>query len=286
MVNATTTAINRAVGLLIIEVRESNPNGDPDLEGEPRQRAHDEKGWISGVSFKRKLRDLVGDKEGVVWGGLADGLNPEEFEILESRGRERKQIDALLKSSFDGFKEKFWDGRVFGNTFLEKEGGDTMRSGVVQVGTGLSVAPVRIQRATQTNKAGVQEGKDRGMAPLGFRVVEHGVYVMPFFVNPTAAPKSGCTARDIELMLRLIPYAYSHTASAARPAVELRHAWYIEHKSPLGSCSDFKLLDALQPRKKSDPGAPSAVWDDYDIPTDVGELRSKVGDFRDLMDQL
>ena len=59
---------------------------------------------------------------------------------------------------------------------FEKEGADTIRTGVAQFGVGLSVAPVRIQRSTNTSKAGVQEGKDRGMAPLGFRVVEHAVY--------------------------------------------------------------------------------------------------------------
>src|SRR5437879_8972721 len=100
---------------------------------------------------------------------------------------------------------------------------------------GISVAPVEIQRHTLTNKSGVQEGKDRGMAPLGYRVVEHGVYTMAFFVTPTAARKTGCTPRDIELLLKVIPFAYSHTASYVRTAVEFRHASYVEHKSALGS---------------------------------------------------
>ena len=58
--------------------------------------------------------------------------------------------------------------------------------------------PVEIERMTNTNKAGVQSDKDRGMAPLAYRIVLHGVYVMPYFVNPTAARKSGCTDIDIE----------------------------------------------------------------------------------------
>ena len=88
------------------------------------------------------------------------------------------------------------------------------------------------------------------MAPLGYRIVSHGVYTIPFFVNPTAATKSGCTQEDVDLLLKIIPYAYSHTASYVRPSVGVRHAWYIEHKSILGSCSDFDLLDALTPKKK------------------------------------
>jgi Cas7 group CRISPR-associated protein Csh2 len=279
------SAINRAVGLLVIEVRESNPNGDPDQEGEPRQRSHDQRGYISPVSFKRKLRDLVENKDGPVWQSESArlGLDPNEFEILESRGRNRKEIDGLMRTDFRAFQRKYWDGRLFGNTFLEKEGADTIRTGVAQFGVAVSVAPVRIERSTNTSKAGVQEGKDRGMAPLGFRVVEHGVYCMSFFVNPSNASKSGCTPRDIDLMLALIPYAYAHTASSIRNSVEIRHAWYIEHKSPLGSCSDFQLIDILTPRRIGDRNAPSETWSDYEVPDDIGPLRARVAEFRDLM---
>ena len=58
----------------------------------------------------------------------------------------------------------------------------------------------------------------------------------------------------------LIPYAYPHTASYIRPAVEIRHAWYISHKSALGSCSDFALIAALTPKKKDKPAEPSGMW--------------------------
>lgn len=274
--------LTRATGLFVIEVRNSNPNGDPDRDSDPRQRSHDQRGLISPVSFKRKLRDLVEDKEGPVWQEL--GIAPEQwdrFNVLESRGRDRKAIESEIKNGT--FKGKYWDGRIFGNTFLEKDGEDSIRSGVAQFALGVSVAPVRVERMTQTNKAGVQAGKNRGMAPLGFRVVEHGVYCMPFYVNPTAATKSGCTAEDIELLLRLIPIAYQHTASAARPSVGIRHAWYVEHKSVLGSCPDFAILDALSPTKRTDADQPSTSWSDYDIPTDLGELQGRVRSIRDLM---
>ena len=79
------------------------------------------------------------------------------------------------------------------------------------------------------------------MAPLGHRVVEHGVYCMPFSINPTAAGKTGCRARDIALMLKLIRHVYPHTRSAIRPFVEVRHAWYAEHKDQLGSFWSFAL---------------------------------------------
>lgn len=281
----TTDSLVRATGLLIIEVVNSNPNGDPDRESDPRQRP-DSKGEISPVSFKRKIRDLIEQKDGDVWQEVGKDLNAEEFAILESRGRDRA---AIKKEQENGtFMNKYWDGRVFGNTFLEEGGSDTIKTGAVQFGLGLSVAPIDISRHTNTSKSGVQEGKDRGMAPMGYRFVPHGIYCMPFFVNPSAAKKSGCTKRDIDLLLKVIPFAYAHTRSHARPMVDLRHAWYIEHKNSLGSCSDFALISALTPTRKGDANQPSNSWADYEHPTVESEafkkLAGKVASFRDLMD--
>lgn len=278
MTTATKTKndVKRLTGLLIIEVVNSNPNGDPDRDSDPRQRP-DWRGEISPVSFKRKLRDIIEDKDGLVWSHVSDEmkLKRDNFGILESRGRDRKAIEQQIKDG--SFSSAYWDGRVFGNTFLEEGSSGSIKTGVVQVGLGISVAPIDISRHTNTNKSGVQEGKDRGMAPMGYRFVPHGVYCMPFFVNPSMAPKSGCTQQDIELMKKLIPHAYSHTRSHARPMVEIRHAWVMTHNSQLGSCSDFTLIDAMTPKKKSEPDQPSKAWDDYEVPTVLpNALASKV----------
>lgn len=282
--------IPRATGLLVIEVRNSNPNGDPDRESDPRTRTHDQRGMVSGVSFKRKLRDLVDGKDAEVWKTLGAGLPGAEFDILEARRHNRTDIESMLKEDFDGFKKRFWDARVFGNTFLEEGGGDTIRTGVAQFALGLSVAPVRIERMTMTKMAPAQSGREgeegptRGMAPLGYRVVEHGAYCMPFFINPTAAHRSGCTKRDIGLMLKLIPYAYPHTRSHIRPSVEIRRAWYAEHRDALGSFSEFEFIDAMTPeKKKGDPDEPSTAWSDYEHRTKLPEcLEKKVTAFCDL----
>lgn len=269
--------IRRATGLLVIEAVNSNPNGDPDREADPRQRPNG-LGEISPVSFKRKLRDLVEDHESPVFQSLPEKFreHPEEYCILESRGRDRKAIQKEMETDSDNkkfdqdaflsskFVKKYWDARVFGNTFLE-EGGNKgyIKTGVVQIGMGISISPINIIRQTNTNKAGVQDGKNAGMAPMAYRVVEHGVYCMPFFVNPNYAHKSGCTVDDIELMKQLIPYAYDMNRSAIRPDVRLRHAWYIEHKNVLGSCPDYLLLEALTPERIGNAGEPSGDWKDY-----------------------
>jgi Cas7 group CRISPR-associated protein Csh2 len=279
--------MNRATGLLILEVINSNPNGNPDQESDPRLRP-DERGMISPVSFKRKLRDLIEDKQGPVWEHIASGfappLNADEYKILESRGRDRNEIKKELETG--EFVRRYWDGRIFGNTFLEEGASASIRTGVVQFGMGVSISPVEIERMTNTSKAGVQTGLDRGMAPLAYRIVLHGVYVMPYFVNPTAARKSGCTPTDIELMKRLIPHAYTHTASYVRPMVTIRHAWHMEHKSALGSCPDFSLIEAMTPKRQNEAEKdfPSKAWQDYDVPTELpAELRSRIESITDLV---
>lgn len=258
--------VPRVTGLLVIEVRNSNPNGDPDRESDPRTRAHDGKGIISDVSFKRKLRELVLNKAGPVWDAMRKIMainDDDKFGIHVDQATREREKSSKMEGQKKSLSGNHWDVRVFGSTSLE-EGDSFIRTGVAQFSIGVSAAKVRIQRDTNTVKAGVDANKDadRGMAPLGFRIVEHGVYAMPFLVNPSAAAKSECTLEDIELLCRLIPYAYPHNSSRIRPLVEVRHAWYFEHKSPLGSCSDFTILDALTPTK-ADPKEPSVEWLDY-----------------------
>lgn len=287
--------IKRVTGLLVIEVVNSNPNGNPDQESDPRVRDNGQ-GEISPVSFKRKLRDLVELTEGPVYQTVTKDLPdvPEgyQFGILESRDRDIASVHNEQKNGqptkgkkdkieFDQsmflqspFVKKYWDARLFGNTFLEKDmAKGFIKTGIVQFGMGLSIASVGIQRHTNTKKAPLDDDKGSGMAPLAYRVVEHGVYVMPFFINPSLAHKSGCKPCDVELLKRLIPYAYEHTRSAIRPDVRIRHAWWIEHKDVLGSVPDYMLIDALTPKRKgSDPLAPSATWSDYDVPSSLPDV--------------
>jgi len=289
--------IKRACGLLVIEVLNSNPNGDPDRDSDPRQRP-DGLGEISSVSFKRKLRDIVDNKDSPAWAELKEGVTSrcgirledfkdDGFGILEKRGRKREAIEQEIYAGT--FKGKYWDARVFGNTFLEnadtikarldKSGKDAnklkeqtaenlrkMRSninaGVVQFGMGISIKPINIRRHSETNKPGVEEGVEQGFAPLGCRYVPYGVYAMPFFVNPHGANVTGCQPSDIELMLRLIPAAYPLNPSKARPMVRVGMAHYLEHKSLLGSFPDFDVLRKLTPvpSQPKNPDEQERLW--------------------------
>ncbi|WP_319521328.1 type I CRISPR-associated protein Cas7 [uncultured Desulfosarcina sp.] len=300
--------IPRATGLLVIEVCNSNPNGDPDQENDPRRRSHDHRGMITGVSFKRKIRDLVLRKDQIVWKTIARNYNISEnngtyslhgyyYDILEDRDLKGSEVTKLIRegetnSNFDAFQKRYWDGRVFGNTFLPEEtNGNHIRSGVAHFGLAVSVSPVKVHRLTKTKMAPPggrsenDEGPTRGMAPLAHRVVEHGVYTMPFFINPTGSQGkrgNGCTALDLALLLNLIRYAYPHTKSDIRPLVEIRHGWYAEHKDNLGSFSEFEFIEKLTPKRKgADRDTPSVsgipLNEQYELPSsDMNGFKAKL----------
>ena len=281
------TEHSAATGLLVIEAVNSNPNGDPDRGERPTAATR----W-QGRNLTRFVQAKTARSRGTQGGAGLEGSEQEtqtgsrqwQFFILESRGRDRKQIENELREN--KFTEKYWDGRLFGNTFLEEGGPDTVKSGVVQFGLGVSVAPIEIERLTNTNKAGVEAGKDRGMRRLA-TVLSPRRLLHALLRQPQPAHKSDCTARDVELMLRLIPFAYPHSRSYVRPSVEVRHAWFIEHKNALGSCSDFALLKALTPVKNTDPDRPSTCWEEYKTPTELPkELAEKVAPLRDLVAEM
>jgi CRISPR/Cas system type I-B associated protein Csh2 (Cas7 group RAMP superfamily) len=202
----------------------------------------------------------------------------------------------------DTFKRTFWDARLFGNTFLEslkdltdeekekkKTGGfeHLINTGALQIGVGLSIAPIDVVRMTTTNKSGVEVDKDRGMAPLAFRVVQHGIYCIPIYVNPSIAMKTGATMEDLALFKFILPYVYQHTASAIRPQISILHAWFAEHKNTLGSCPEHLFINALTPTVKNGVSKPASA-DDYNIPTksELGDLEGRFNKVEDLMDRL
>lgn len=102
--------MKRITGLLVIEAVNSNPNGNPDQESDPRVRSNGQ-GEISPVSFKRKLRDLMELTEGPVYQMVTDSLmgvpDGYKFGILESRGRDRKAVTNEIGDHRDYNEETF-----------------------------------------------------------------------------------------------------------------------------------------------------------------------------------
>jgi len=278
---------NRGTGLLVVAARMSNINGDPDMNNDPRMDSRGI-GLVSPVSVHRKLRDLVGEK-GDHWNAFRDkmGLDSQYFDILETRGRDRAEIIKGLATNGgqEQALDRYWDARVFGCTFLDEatEAGGFIRTGVLHFGCGESIQPLEVERLTLTNKAGVEEGKDRGMAPNAYRVARNALYAIPFFVDPTRANATRCSANDIQLALNLIPYIYESSKSLLRSQVYIRKAWYVEHRSPIGSCPDHLILGALMPTLDEETGDTEC----YSIPDSLEEeLLTRVKSVENLMERI
>ena len=291
--------LNRVTMFYVIEVDKANPNGDPDKEGEPRTYDNGH-GWISPQSIKHHYRDLIEDKESVVWQDIGDELlhlNPDEFRILESRTRgfgdditPAKSWEKVRQLSVDEIRDHYVDARWFGATMLSNQkkdqGTEYCRAGALFLNEGYSVAPVIITRATLTREANTEADKERGMAPMANKSVIHGIYCVYGSLDVEGARKSGCTQRDLELFKKLTPEIYKQTSSDCRFGTNLLHVWWMEHKSRLGSCSESALWEALTPKRKGeDPNKPSESKNDYIIPTSLPTaLESKLASCVDLVD--
>jgi Cas7 group CRISPR-associated protein Csh2 len=270
-------------GLMVIEAAMSNLNGDPDRESDPRtlETADGEFGLVSDVSIKRKVRDMVLFKKGPIWENISKslGLTTDGYDLLERPDRDRAEIAGLTATEF---LSRFWDARIFGSNFLiesttkkpgkaktkvlpDKETDEQVIShsyaGPVSFSWGKTLAPVSIIRATCTNISPVQEGKSRGMAPESYRVVEHAVYAVPFTYSPHNGRKTGVTAKDLELMMQLLPHI-GLLSSRTRPQVNVRHAYYAQHASAFGSVAPYSILESLTPRVKT--SGPTRSWADYE----------------------
>jgi len=268
-------------GMLVLEVINSNPNGDPDRENYPRQRDNGI-GIISPVSVKRKLRDLIEYKENnFIWEKVSDGLDEDSFKIMESKSNAFKELTDHVNKDFVDFSNTYWDARLFGNTLLEKGRGDTIRAGALHFGLGMSVSPVTITEDTFTKKAPAQKDKKSGMAPSAFKIVEYGIYTVPFFFSPFSAIKTGCKDVDVSLCLRLMPYMYEHTKSMLRSQVNILHAHVGWHGNKSGTFKPFEFLKALCPTKLD--GTVGDKKADFIIPIwdDVKELVPNVDSYED-----
>lgn len=278
-------ASKKVDGILIVEVLQGNLNGGPDTNGNPRES--NGYGIVSSFSTKRKVRDMLDDHDGIVFQELAEktGIRKEEFgcyDILESISRGFDADDPLaakkefLKLTTEEKCKKYVDVRLFGGMFLDEQGEKGskdkkfVKSGVVQIGHGRSVAPVSIVNQTITRKSSTANDKigKNDMAPDGMKFVEHALYVIPFCISPASAHKTETTETDIELFKNCLPYIYSANMSSARPggSINIIHAWWAEHTNALGSFNATELLSHLMPVKKGDKNTPSTSIDDYEIP--------------------
>ena len=286
-----TNDVKKVTGVMILEAVMSNPNGDPDNEGAPRVLS-DGRGHIHNVSIHRKVRDIVDDKEGEYWKEIANRVSVKEegnrnieYAVFEQRGVDDNAAMKMLNEE-DGvnkFLNKYWDVRVFGSTFLQKGNTGFINTGVCKVFDGFSIAPIFSEPITLTTKKGKQEGKDRGMAPGAYKVVEHGVYVIPFEINPADAHKTRCRQKDVDIFLAALPYVYD-IKSLVRKDVRILNVFAVTHKKKLGSIPSHEIFNFFKPEKLTDISQPSTSLSEYKLKTLVEFKEAYADRFEDAVD--
>jgi CRISPR-associated protein Cas7/Csd2 subtype I-C len=235
---------HRIDAVLLTEVKLSNPNGDPDLEGRPRELRSTGQGLITGVATKRRIRDTARIRHGV-------NLFVEN-EALEDRveGLFDGEDDAPTTETIDERAwSEFWDVRMFGGTLSAVKIGDgdgvrgSQITGPWQVGMGKSLDPINIVDVGITRSVQNTEGDQGTMGRQP--VVEYGLYRQHMHYSPYAS-YGDVEKTDLDVMWDALAWMHDHTRASMRPDVSWRGIYLIEHDNELGSMPAHRATDLIE----------------------------------------
>ena len=271
--------LNRYDFVFIFDVRDANPNGDPDAGNLPRIDPETGHGLTTDVCLKRKVRNYValtrkndpGHRIYFSEGAVLNRLHEEAYESIgEEPERNKLPKDPEKARQVTRFMcRNFWDIRTFGAVMSTEVNCGQVR-GPVQISFARSVDPVvslehAITRSSVTNERDL--GKERTMGRKF--TVPYGLYLACGFVNPFLAEQTGFDGDDLGLLWEALINAFQFDQSAARPAGSMatRGLIVFEHASALGSAPSHVLFDAVTVRRKEGVEVPRS-FTDYEVRVD------------------
>lgn len=294
---------NRYDFVLLFDVKDGNPNGDPDAGNLPRIDAETGQGLTTDVSIKRKIRNYVqltrqGERGNEIFvkskelSGVETVLNRiirEAHETLghdlESKedidGKKRKKAGKAQGSEVNKAKEflcnNFFDIRTFGAVMSTGPNAGQVR-GPVQITFSRSIDPVVILEHSLTVCAARMEEKsyDEQVGIQGRKfTVPYGLYVAHGFVSAHLAEQTGFNDDDINLLFEALINMFDHDHSAARGEMTTRGLYVFKHNSKLGNAQAHTLFERIQPAMKEGVTAPRS-FADYDVVFDESAMPSGV----------
>lgn len=266
---------NRYEFVVLFDVENGNPNGDPDAGNMPRIDPESGLGIVTDVCLKRKIRNYVdmvkeGENGFKIYIREDVPLNRSDREACIDQGiqetDEKKVTEALkkLKKTDSGVDLKirnymcdnFYDIRTFGavmTTFVKAALNCGQVRGPVQMGFARSIDPIISQEVTITRVAITTEkdaeGKNTEMGRKS--IVPYGLYRAEGFVSANLARRvTGFSEEDLELLWEAIINMFEHDHSAARGKMAVRELIVFKHSSELGDCPSYRLFDAVEVKKK------------------------------------
>jgi len=284
---------NRVDFLLLYDVQDGNPNGDPDAGNSPRIDPETSQGLVSDVCLKRKVRDYVLRKHGEESAGY--NVFVQHGHSLYSQ-QEKAFKDLKLKpeeSSKDKVEnarrwmcKNFYDVRAFGAVMSTKQFNCGQVRGPVQVTFSRSVDPIFPTEHGITRVAFTQESKQAstaGSTEMGRKhTIPYGLYVArgfvtPHFARPCEDGGTGFTSQDLELLWEAVTNMFEIDRSAARGAMAARRLYVFEHDNALGRCPAQKLFGLIERRLRRKPDVDVARhFEDYQTLPSAAELQAEV----------
>lgn len=269
---------NRYEFVMLFDVENGNPNGDPDAGNMPRTDPETGYGIVTDVCLKRKIRNFVElCKEGEAGYGIlikADrALNAKFTEAYEACGLKTKQkgkdTDAV-KTAQEYICKNYFDVRTFGAVMSTGDDPCGIVRGPVQLNFARSIDPVYVQDITITRQARTTEDRQStGNTEMGKKsIVSYGLYRAEGYVSAMLAQKvTGFSEDDLELLWTAIKNMFENDHSAARGKMCLRKLYVFRHDSALGNAPSHELFDKITVTKKEGIPAPRC-FSDYEIAVD------------------
>jgi len=276
---------NRYEFVILFDVENGNPNGDPDAGNMPRIDPETNLGIITDVCLKRKIRNYVETvKEGETGYRIyiKDGvpLNRSDAEAYAYLGVDEKNVkDAkkndpeLDKKIRDFMCSNFYDVRCFGavmTTFVKAALNCGQVRGPVQLGFARSVEPVIPQEITITRVAITTEADaEKKGTEMGRKyIVPYGLYRCEGYISANLARKTtGFSEDDLALLWEAILNMFETDRSAARGKMSVRELIVFKHDSELGNAPAHKLFEAVSVKRKENVELARA-YSDYEVSVD------------------
>jgi len=283
---------NRYDFVLLFDVKDGNPNGDPDAGNLPRLDAETGHGLVTDVSLKRKVRNFVGLVKGeqppyeiyVKEKAVLNNQHKRAYigigreDLLSGDDKKRKGGDAV-NDARDWMCKNFFDVRTFGAVMSTGINCGQVR-GPVQLTFARSVDPVIAQEHSITRmavateaEAEKQEGDNRTMGRK--HTVPYGLYVAHGFVSSFLAKQTGFSEDDLHLLWQALQQMFEHDRSAARGEMSTRGLYVFKHDSELGNAPAHALFERIQPKLKEGVTSPRA-FSDYEVIVDEAHMPAGV----------
>lgn len=280
---------NRYEFVILFDVENGNPNGDPDAGNMPRVDPETGYGLVTDVCLKRKIRNYVEalkeDAPGYrIYVKDKVPLNRSDREACEYVGadpdklKELKKKDAQLEVKLRDFMcSNFYDIRTFGavmTTFTKGALNCGQVCGPVQIGFARSIDPIMPQEVTITRVAITKEADaENKNTEMGRKyIVPYGLYRAEGFISANLARKTtGFSESDLELLWQAIMNMFELDRSAGRGKMAVRELIIFRHDSELGNAPAHKLFDLIRVSRREDVVYPRA-YSDYRVDIDLDKL--------------